>query len=100
MDRLSPTLSIIVPAYNEAENVAAIAARVSEVATPLGNWELIFIDDGSTDGTLNEIKALAAEDERVRFVSFARNFGHQAALRAGLRHARGAAAVLMDCDFE
>ena len=66
----------------------------------LGAFELIFVDDGSTDSTTSEIKSLAARDKRVRFVRFARNFGHQAALRAGLRHSRGAATVLMDADFE
>jgi polyisoprenyl-phosphate glycosyltransferase len=61
---------------------------------------MIFLDYGSTDDTLAEIKQLAARNAAVRFVSFTRNFGHQAALRAGLRYARGQAVVLMDCDFE
>jgi dolichol-phosphate mannosyltransferase len=59
----------------------------------------VFVDDGSSDGTLAAIRA-AARNSAVRYVAFTRNFGHQAALRAGLRHARGRAVVVMDCDFE
>ena len=77
-----------------------MAARLDEVLQPLGSFEIIFVDDGSTDNTLAEVKALARRNEMVRFVSFTRNFGLQAALLAGLRHARGHAVVLMDCDFE
>lgn len=78
-----------------------MAARLAEAAGGLGGgFEIIFVDDGSTDGTLAEIRALASSNAYVRYVSFSRNFGHQAALRAGLRHARGSAAVVMDCDFE
>jgi polyisoprenyl-phosphate glycosyltransferase len=95
-----PTLSFVLPAHNEARNVAGMAARLAEVAAPFGAYEIVFVDDGSTDGTLAEIRALAARDPAVRYVSFTRNFGHQAALRAGLRHARGRAIVAMDCDFE
>jgi len=95
-----PDLSFVLPAHNEAQNVAAMAAALAKIAAPLGSHEIVFVDDGSTDGTLAEIKALAAQSDAVRYVSFTRNFGHQAALRAGLRHAQGKAVVLMDCDFE
>ena len=80
--------------------MAAMAARLTEIAAPLGRFEILFIDDCSTDRTLAEVKSLAERDPRIRFVAFTRNFGHQAALRAGLRYARGDAVVLMDCDFE
>jgi glycosyltransferase involved in cell wall biosynthesis len=80
--------------------VAAMVARLTEIAAPLGRFEILFIDDCSTDRTLAEVKSLAERDPRIRFVAFTRNFGHQAALRAGLRYARGDAVVLMDCDFE
>jgi glycosyltransferase involved in cell wall biosynthesis len=100
MDPRRPELSFVLPAHNEAENVAAMAATLAKVAAPLGSHEIVFVDDGSTDATLAEIKALAARHTAVRYVSFTRNFGHQAALRAGLHHARGEAVVLMDCDFE
>jgi polyisoprenyl-phosphate glycosyltransferase len=100
MDKLRPELSIVLPAHNEAQNVPAMAAALAKMAAPLGAHEIIFVDDGSTDDTLVEIKALAERNQNVRYVAFTRNFGHQAALRAGLRHARGKAVVLMDCDFE
>jgi len=95
-----PEISIVLPAYNEERNIAALAARLFEVTKPLGRVELIFVNDCSSDGTLAEIKRLAADDERVRFVSFTRNFGHQPALRAGLHHAQGDAVIMMDSDFE
>ena len=100
MDAAKLDLSFVLPAHNEARNVAGMVRRLSEIARPLGSFEIIFVDDGSTDSTLAEIRAAAAQDAAVRYVSFSRNFGHQAALRAGLRHARGAAVVVMDCDFE
>lgn len=77
-----------------------MAAQLAQTLTPFGNWEILFVNDGSTDDTLVEIKRAYANDRRIRFLSFTRNFGHQAALRAGLRHANGEAVVLMDCDFE
>lgn len=98
--RFRPRVSVVVPAFNEEGNVATLAARVAEALKAHGTWELIFVDDGSSDATLARVKALAASLPRVRYVSFTRNFGHQAALRAGLRHAEGAAVVLMDCDLE
>lgn len=100
MDPRRPDLSFVLPAHNEAQNVAAMAAALAKIAAPLGSHEIVFVDDGSTDASLAEIKALAARHDAVRYVAFTRNFGHQAALRAGLRHARGRAVVLMDCDFE
>jgi dolichol-phosphate mannosyltransferase len=100
MDSAKPDLSFVLPAHNEAGNIAAMAARLAEIARPLGSIEIIFVDDGSTDGTLAEIRELRSKDKSIRYLSFTRNFGHQAALRAGLRHARGRAVVLMDCDFE
>src|SRR5205809_2280203 len=101
MREMSPILlSIVLPAHNEAQNIVAMAERLAEVAGPAGSYEIVFADDGSMDGTRAVIKELAARNKAVRYVAFTRNFGHQAALRAGLRHARGAAVVLMDCDFE
>src|SRR4029077_5347931 len=64
-----------------------------------GSYEIVFVDDGSTDGTLAAIRA-AARDPAIRYLSFTRNFGHQGALRAGLRHAKGRAVIVMDADFE
>jgi glycosyltransferase involved in cell wall biosynthesis len=95
----SPQLSIVLPAYNEAANIAPLTAALKQVLEGIGPAEIIFVDDGSTDGTLAALRA-AAMDPAIRYISFTRNFGHQAALRAGLRHARGHAVVIMDADFE
>ena len=95
-----PGLSVVLPVYNEEDNVAPMAEQVAKIAAQCGDWEILFIDDCSSDSSLLRIKALSQRDPRVRFVSFTRNFGHQAALRAGLQYARGDAVVLMDCDFE
>jgi len=96
----APELSVVLPAFEEAANIAPIYAALKEVLAPFGRIEILFVDDGSHDGTLAAIRALAAQDPAVRYVSFTRNFGHQAALRAGLRHARGRAVIAMDADFE
>jgi polyisoprenyl-phosphate glycosyltransferase len=96
----SPDLSIVVPAYEEAANVAPICAALKKVAAPLGRVEILLVDDGSRDGTLAALRAAAAADPAVRYISFTRNFGHQAALRAGLHHARGRAVIAIDADFE
>jgi dolichol-phosphate mannosyltransferase len=92
--------SIVLPAYNEAGNIAPIIADLRRLLSGAGRTEIICIDDGSTDGTLDAVRAAAAADPMVRYVSFTRNFGHEAAMRAGLRAARGQAVVLMDADFE
>jgi polyisoprenyl-phosphate glycosyltransferase len=94
----APEFSIVLPAHNEAANIAPIAAAIAG-AVAGGSYEIIFVDDGSQDGTLAAIRA-AARDGAIRYVSFTRNFGHQAALRAGLRHAKGRAVIVMDADFE
>jgi polyisoprenyl-phosphate glycosyltransferase len=94
-----PEFSIVLPAHNEAGNIAPMCAALKAELAPLGSYEIIFVNDGSTDRTLAAIRA-AAREAGVRYVSFTRNFGHQAALRAGLRHARGAALIVMDADFE
>ena len=99
MDAVRPDFSIVLPAYNEAGNIAPMTATLKSIMAKLGTAEIIFVDDGSNDGTLTALRTAAA-DPSVRYVSFTRNFGHQEALRAGLRHARGHAVVVMDADFE
>jgi polyisoprenyl-phosphate glycosyltransferase len=99
----TPDISVVLPAHNEAGNVAPMCAALAGHLRPLGSYEIVFVDDGSSDGTLAALRAAARDsqiDAKVRYVSFTRNFGHQAALRAGLRHARGRAAIVMDADFE
>jgi polyisoprenyl-phosphate glycosyltransferase len=96
----APEFSIVLPAHNEAANIAPMVAALKKIVAPLGRMEIIFVDDGSSDGTLTALRAASAGDPTVRYVAFTRNFGHQAALRAGLRYARGRAIVVMDADFE
>lgn len=99
MHPVVPDFSIVLPAHNEAAAVAPMVAALKSATAGLGSVEIIFVDDGSSDGTLVALRAAAA-DPVVRYVSFTRNFGHQEALRAGLQHAQGRAVVLMDADFE
>jgi glycosyltransferase involved in cell wall biosynthesis len=99
MGAAAPEVSIVLPAHNEAGNIAPIAAAIAQAMALLGSYEIVFVDDGSRDATLAAIRD-AARDPAIRYLSFTRNFGHQAALRAGLRHARGRAVILMDADFE
>ena len=100
MAPVAPEISIVLPAHNECADVVAMIGALKRVFAPLGRAEIVYVDDGSSDGTLAVLRQAAATDPSVRFVSFTRNFGQQAALRAGLRHARGRAVVLMDADFE
>ncbi len=96
-----PILSIIAPIYNERDNLNELYRRVSEVMDSTGEpWELILVDDGSRDGSTNIIRELAEKDERVRPVIFARNFGHQIAVTAGLDYSRGKAVVIIDADLQ
>ncbi|HIK40907.1 glycosyltransferase family 2 protein [Thermoleptolyngbya sp. M55_K2018_002] len=96
-----PKYSIVVPVYNEEANIPELYRRVSRVMGSLdGDAELILIDDGSGDRTLSMLRDLHQQDPRVRYLSFARNFGHQTAVTAGLHFARGKAVVTMDADLQ
>jgi polyisoprenyl-phosphate glycosyltransferase len=95
------TYSIIAPIYNELENLPELYRRITAVMDGNGEpWELILVDDGSTDGSTDKIMQLAKDDERVRPVIFARNFGHQIAVTAGWDYARGQAIVVIDSDLQ
>lgn len=98
------TLSVVVPLYNEAETVDELLRRITTVIRglpePPAAYEIICVDDGSRDETLARLRAAAALDAHVRFVSLARNFGHQIASTAGLDRALGDAVVLMDGDLQ
>lgn len=96
-----PIFSVIAPIFNELENLPLLYARVKEVMDSTGEpWELILVDDGSSDGSTDVIRKLALEDERVRPVIFARNFGHQIAVTAGMDYSRGQAVTIIDSDLQ
>jgi polyisoprenyl-phosphate glycosyltransferase len=96
-----PTFTIIAPIYNELENIPELYPRMREVMDRTGEaWELILVDDGSTDGSTTLIRKLAENDARVRPVIFARNFGHQIAVTAGVDFARGDAVIIIDADLQ
>ena len=95
------TYSVIAPIFNEKENLPELYRRVKEVMDQTREpWELILVDDGSSDESSDMIRALAKEDKRVRPVIFARNFGHQVAVTAGLDYSRGEAVVIIDSDLQ
>lgn len=94
-------LSIIIPAYNEKQNIERTAKTLSGILEKAEiPFELLFISDGSTDGTYEEICRLAGQDKRVRGAEFSRNFGKEAAIFAGLELAFGDACIVMDCDLQ
>src|SRR5688572_27454718 len=94
-------ISVVVPALNEEETIAELHRRVTLAAQQWGeDHELLVVDDGSTDGTLAALERLAAADPRLRVVSLTRNFGHQAAVTAGLHHARGSIVCVLDADLQ
>ncbi len=93
--------SVIAPIYNELGNLAELYRRVKETLETTGeSWELLMVDDGSIDGSTDEIRKLASQDEHVRPVIFVRTFGHQIAVTAGLDYARGDAVIIIDSDLQ
>jgi dolichol-phosphate mannosyltransferase len=96
-----PQVSIVVPACNEQGNLRPLYEQLKRaLAGVVDAWELVIVDDGSTDDTWSEIRSLHKEDGRVRGIRLSRNFGHQDALIAGMTHARGGAIVTMDADLQ
>ena len=97
----TPELSVVVPVLNEAGNIGPLLARlVPALEGCVASFEILFVDDGSTDETLAALHAANAGDARVRALSFSRNFGKEIAIAAGLDHAFGQAAVIMDADLQ
>ncbi|MBN1512114.1 MAG: glycosyltransferase family 2 protein [Phycisphaerae bacterium] len=100
-DREAPDVSIVIPLFNESEVFDALIRRVREALGHLDlSWEVVLVDDGSRDDTAERIRRAAETDPQVRGVILSRNFGHQAALCAGLEHARGRAVITMDGDLQ
>jgi glucosyltransferase len=97
-----PLVSLVVPSYNEQEVLGLFYDEACKAIAdvPSAQFEFIFVDDGSTDATLAEIQRLRASDPRVRYVSFSRNFGKEAAMLAGMQRARGDYVALLDADLQ
>jgi dolichol-phosphate mannosyltransferase len=98
----TPIVSVIIPCFNEEEVLHETYKRV--VSTFTGNWykdfELFFINDGSSDQTLNILKDFARANDKVKIINFSRNFGHQAAVSAGIQHCAGDVAIILDADLQ
>lgn len=96
-----PRISVVVPVYNESDNLPELARRLHAVLEAQGDtYEVIFVDDGSQDNSLGILGSLRASDPHVRVVRLSRNFGHQAAISAGIDHARGDVIIVMDADLQ
>jgi glycosyltransferase involved in cell wall biosynthesis len=93
-------VSVILPCSNEEKNVPLIAERLIPILEKYNDYEILFVNDGSRDNTLEEIKKLAQQNTHIKYISFSRNFMHQNALRAGLKHATGDAVICMDADLQ
>jgi glycosyltransferase involved in cell wall biosynthesis len=97
---LRPGLSVVVPAYNEAAGLGRFNQRLVRALAGLGTWEVVYVNDGSTDATLAVAEALHRADDRIAVVSLSRNFGKETAVTAGLDHAVGDAVVVIDADLQ
>lgn len=93
-------ITVVIPAYNEAGNIALLARKIKEQLCDRGPYQVVFVDDGSTDSTLEEIKKAAEAEPCIKFISFSRNFGHQKALKAGLDYGDGDCVISMDADLQ
>lgn len=97
-----PLISFIIPAYNEAVNISSVFQEITKEMSKQStyNYEVIYVDDGSTDDTLHFLQQLTQFHPQVKYISFTRNFGKEAAIFAGLQHAKGNAVIMMDADLQ
>lgn len=93
-------LSVVIPAFNEQENIPVTAERMKEILSPITEYELIFVDDGSKDNTWQIIKELSEKDASVKGLHFSRNFGKEGAIFAGLKAVSGDCVAVIDCDLQ
>jgi glycosyltransferase involved in cell wall biosynthesis len=101
MTEARPTLSVVIPVFNEEESIPELDRRLRAFLGGLGEtWEVVFVDDGSRDGSAKLLQGLAEQEPRYKVISFARNFGHQIAITAGMDRAEGEAVVVMDADLQ
>jgi len=96
----APLISVVIPVYNEENNLTKLWERLQPALSDLGSYEVIFVNDGSGDDSAAVIRKICATDPAVKLVSLSRNFGHQAALSAGIDYARGECVALMDADLQ
>lgn len=100
-DRATLDLTVFLPVYNEEENLPELYERLAKEMSQLGlSYEIIFVDDGSRDGSFGVLRELAASDPHVRVIRFTANFGQTAAMRAAIEHARGRVLIAMDADLQ
>ena len=95
-----PVFSIVIPVFNEAGGIAAFHRRLCAVMDPIGPWEAVYVDDGSTDDSLPRLEALRRANPRLAVLGLSRNFGKEIAVTAGLDHARGDAVIVIDADLQ
>ncbi|PYS78327.1 MAG: glycosyltransferase, partial [Acidobacteria bacterium] len=101
LDDAAPEVSIFLPVFNEEPNLRPLQARLDEALQKLGRTaEIIYVDDGSSDGSLNVLRELAAKDPRVRVIALRRNYGQTPAMAAGIHAARGRVLIPMDADMQ
>jgi glycosyltransferase involved in cell wall biosynthesis len=101
VDSSAPEISVFLPVYNEGPNIIPLSRSLQESLDALGrSYEIIYVDDGSTDGSLDLLRGLAERDPRIRVIALRRNYGQTAALSAGIDHARGKILVPMDADLQ
>jgi len=96
-----PVYSVVAPIYNESKSIPEFYERIRKTLDSLGEpWELVLVNDGSRDNSLDMIRDLNAKDPRVKVIDFARNFGHQIAVTAGMDHTKGDAVIVIDSDLQ
>src|SRR5262249_38691670 len=103
MQPTAPLVTVVCPAFEEAEGLPAFHGRLTACLDRLAGeyrFEVLYVDDGSADDTLAVLRQVAQADSRVCYLSFSRNFGKEAAMAAGLEHARGGAVLVMDTDLQ
>lgn len=93
-------VSVVVPAYNEDSNIERLSGKLAKVLKNYSDYEIIFIEDDSTDRTLEKLRKVSAENSHIKYLSLSRNFGHQISLRAGLNHSSGDCIICMDADMQ
>ena len=93
-------ISIVIPIFNEEDNIPELLSRLVQVLSPICDYEILLVDDGSSDNSTFLIAQHCHENKRVKLISFSRNFGHQVAISAGMKYATGDALIVMDGDLQ